>query len=53
MFAIYIDPLVCSTWAGYFIPECWGLAVMQGLWLCAAIGSAVTLRTISARGRVQ
>ncbi len=25
MFAVYIDPLICHTWAGLFILECWGI----------------------------
>lgn len=30
MVAVYIDPLVCHTWLGYLLPECYGIAVMSG-----------------------
>jgi hypothetical protein len=48
--AIYIDPLVCHTWAGWFIPECYGVIVMVGCALTACV-SAATVRSVRTLAR--
>ena len=40
MLAVYIDPIVCQTWMGYLIPECWGIAMLVGVTLPMALGLA-------------
>jgi hypothetical protein len=49
--AIYIDPLVCHTWVGWILPECYGIAIFAPttpIALFAAVGLAY-MRKSSAR----
>lgn len=46
MIAVVIDPLVCHTWVGYLLPECWGVAVMTGACL-TALTCAVSVRQLA------
>jgi hypothetical protein len=46
MVAVYIDPAVCHTWAGWIIPECYGIALYVGAALAAFV-SAYGVRRVA------